>query len=261
MDQSISLGATIAQKADATWALLTSASIRTQLYVGGAVLLLLGMLSAIPDATRLTSKPLIAVGSACLAAAVTIECYYLVLRTLETPIGKLGATLTGAAAVPIALGISSNIVNEATGQAPSHFPYAVGMIAPLTAGYFIVIASGLVVLVGMLLGIPTAFSAIFSRRGGIDRDTAKFFARLLGGFCLFALVNAAWKHGSPVYENALRWVARGAVYHLDMYPMDPCSKGERTRVRRITDEIVVVAMPAGRDLKFARQSCPLASRG
>lgn len=201
------------------------------------------------------------VGAAFMAAAVVIECYFATLWALETAVGKLAGTLTVAAVVPIALGLSSNIVGVATRQSPADLPYAVGLIAPFTAGYFVVIASAVVMFAGLLMGLVVwVFALLLGRKEQVNRDALKFFARLIGIIGLFSLVNEGWKQGGSSYEGGLRWMASTAAYILDTYPSRECGAGETTKLKRISDDIVIAASQAGKEIRVVRKRCPLASQ-
>lgn len=249
-------------RAVTVWRVLGSASARTQLYIMGGSIMVLGIGVMLLPITRPLFEPMAIVGAAFMAAAIVIECYLVTLRALETAVGKLAGTLIVAAVVPIALGMSSNIVGGATGQSPSDLPYAVGLIAPFTAGYFIVIASAIVMFGGMLIGVLMWILAlILGRKEQINRDALKFLARLVGIICLFTLVNEGWRRGAPSYEGGLRWMASTAAYILDTYPSSECGAEETAKLKRISDGIVIVASKAGNEISFVRKQCLLVGQG
>ncbi|MNM41905.1 hypothetical protein D3C81_527330 [compost metagenome] len=242
----------------AAWRVLENASARTQLYILGGFIFLLSIGVMLLPITRPMSQPMVVVGAMFMAVAVVIECYFVTLWALETAVGKLAGTLAVAAVVPIALGLSSNTVAQATGQSPADFPYAVGVIAPFTAGYFVVIVSVVIMFFGILGGtFVWMFCLLLGRKERVNRDSLKFFARFIGVLGLFSLVNAGWKQSASSYEGGLRWMASTAAYILDTHPSQECDFGEGMKLKRISDDLVIVSSQTKEGITFVRKSCPI----
>jgi len=237
----------------------SSARVPTQLYVAGFGIVFLGG-TLVPKSLL---APVAMGGAVLLAAGFAIEAYERITAWLETHLGKLIGALIAAAVVPMALGLAGNVVNEATGQNPADLPYAVGTLAPLTAGYFLFLAAMLLVMLTFSVGLVIALASLVGIRRDdadphrIDREGLKLCLRAVAALCLTIVVQSAWNSGRVPYEQSLRWVAQIAAFTLDTYPRDGCRQSQAERVKRINDTVVIVARQQGKSVTFSRRSCPL----
>ncbi|MBN8715055.1 MAG: hypothetical protein J0H50_14020 [Xanthomonadales bacterium] len=76
-----------------------------------------------------------------LASGIVLEGYQLADKALATRPGKILAALVATMIGALSMAIASGIVNRATGFPPGEFPYTVTFLAPLTAGYIILLAT------------------------------------------------------------------------------------------------------------------------
>ncbi|MBD9437337.1 hypothetical protein IB223_14635 [Pseudoxanthomonas sp. PXM03] len=196
-------------------------------------------------------------GAIFLSAALVVEAYLLAVRCWEKPWGKLTGVIVSAAVVPMALGMSANAVNAATGQAPDSYPYTVGMLAPLASIYVIAFLAALISLLGFPLMLVLAVVRIVtSEKDQSDALTRDLFTRIFAFAAASFLFSFAWKESEPAYAKLLEWSAKHAAMILDSYPNDSCATGEGERVKRISDEWVIVASSANKEPKFSKLRCP-----
>lgn len=229
---------------------------------GGAVLL--SMVLVVIGAPDRAAVGLITAGTLVLAAGFLLECYTAALRWWETTLGKLGGALLATIVASFSMGLSSVIINEATGIDPSHLSYAVAFLAPLTAGY--VVTAGTVAVVAgfsvwfVLYSLWGFLVTLFGGKAYAKRfDTDKVIIRMVGVLALVMTNAIAADLGGPPYRNMLSWTARGFTFSLEMYGRDPCARGDE-RVRRLSDDVVVVGRQTANGLVFERRQCPLAGQ-
>lgn len=237
-----------------------SASLVVRLYCGGLVIVGLGSLALPFDHNPITNG-LFFTGALFLSSGFLVEAYAFGKRLWETTLGKLVGLLIGTMVAATAMGLSSQLINSATGLDPSTFPYAVAFLAPLTAGYlflvatfFLVVASFGIALVSTLCDLVHLALTRKWVKGNVDLEVLRF----LGLLALILLVTMLWNLGGRSYESALASSARWFVFTLEMYSKDDCAqKGEH--VRRLSDDVVSVAQLKDREIVFTRRMCSIDS--
>lgn len=200
-------------------------------------------------------------GSFFLSAALIVEAYLLAVKLWEQPWGKMIGVAVSAAVVPMALGMSSMAVNSATGQQPGDYPYAVGTLAPLASVYVIAFLAT----IASLLGLPIVLLVMMLRiliagRSEYDTLSRALFTRILAFASAAFLLSFIWKKGEPSYAAALDWSAKRAAALLDSYPNDQCAATKGERIKRISEDWVVVASSQGKEITFQKRRCTLGAQ-
>lgn len=199
------------------------------------------------------------VGAIFLGISLAVEIYLLVVKYWEQPWGKVIGVAISAMVVPMALGMSSNAVNLATGSPPEDFPYTVGLLAPMASLYaFAFLAVAITVLGSPIFFAVVAIRTALAKKSEVDGLTRSLMVRVLAIIAAWVLVAAAWEKGEPSYASALTSVARYAAYVLDSYPNDSCARNDKERINRISDEVVIVATSLDTKIAFHRRTCDIA---
>lgn len=234
----------------------------TRLYSGGGIVMIASIACMLIGITyREFPHILFIEGTLLLAAGIVHEGYKISCWVMATAIGKSVGALVATMIVALSMGISSAIVNETTGFSPSDFPYTVAFLAPLTAGY-IILLSVLALFVASLVAIMGfgMFSICKALRAGgshIEGESAKLFARLMAAITLLVLAVHVWNEHHVPYESGLTTTASWFAYNFEMYEKDPCSRSTRERVRRINPgQALIGSERDGRRAFFVRQCSP-----
>jgi hypothetical protein len=154
------------------------------------------------------------------------------------------------------LGSAANMINAATGQDPGLFPRTITLMAPIAA----IPAIALIAVIG--LGISTLLLLFLWGTQVTSRNSVRaakgwiWLARLLAVFATMVVISPAIEAESgfnQLSQGAAGWM----VQVLDMHADPTCGPGKRDRVRRINDDLVVVARRTKIGLVFRRERCPL----
>lgn len=198
-------------------------------------------------------------GAFLLASGVLLEGYQLVNTCLATSVGKVAGALVATMVGALSIGISSVIVNQATGFSPSDFPYTVAFLAPLTAGHVLLLLTVVMFIVApvviMLLGVVSMWRRF---RGGAKRlevEYAKMLLRLFSAITLFSLIISSWNDHQKPYEAKLEHVASWFAYTFEMYGNDPCARNMREHVRRIEAGKALVGSSRNGERAFFVRRC------
>lgn len=193
-----------------------------------------------------------------LSGAIAVECYgvaarysdRLWLKWLTAPlIVMLGAFGWGAA---------RSLLNEATGQDPELFPLAVVFMAPvavipavaLVMSVCLAVAAIAMFFIWMLV---MAFAPARSRIHG-----AMWIWRACAAIAAISLISPLVSSPSAFATLTRQWAATMAQ-GLDMHADPTCGPRDWDRVRRISDELVLVATRTTAGPAFRRVACPLAA--
>lgn len=232
-----------------------------RLMSAGLVLTMVGAVFARLGLPEWLAGAVLFLGSTLLGAGYLLEAYDFIKRMLETLPGKLIAALLATCVGAVSAGLASQVINESTGLDPTQLDYAVAFLAPLTAGFMITaVVVGLTVIAMVMFFLRSFTLALFgwSRKDkekhtkAIDRETLRF-SGVLG---LFVVGIVSWSAAERPYRTALALAANVFIYELEFYSVDPCA-GSGEKVRRINDELVVVAVSRPGRLEYVRRSCPL----
>jgi hypothetical protein len=246
------------ERSQAWWGL---AGTEMRLYAGG--LATLG--GAVLLAMLFKPKPIVAAlfytAGAFLAGGFVMEIYSVAVRLWETGPGKLLGALMATMVGALAMGLSSVVANEATGLDPSYLPYTVTFLAPLTAGYILLVATVAISLLclvaffvySLLLWIP---SITRSSHGHSKRIADLIGLRMLGWISLVLVTSISWSAGQKPYDGLLMGTAGWFAFTLEMYGHDACA-GPTERVRRLSDSVVAVGIVEHGSLRFELRQCPM----
>lgn len=233
-----------------------------RLYSGGAIVMLVSLLFALTGMTyRDVHQTVFVLGALLLALGILLEGYRLANVGMATRPGKVVAALIATMIGSLSMGISSVIVNQATGFPPSEFPYTVTFLAPLTAGHVILLMTVvlfiLVPVVILAMGTMSIWQALFQPGRRIDREYIQMMARLMAAITLFVLIIHAWQKQHASYESRLTSAASWFAYTFEMYGNDACVRYKGERVRRIeSDEALIGYERNGQRAFFARRCEP-----
>lgn len=197
-------------------------------------------------------------GALLLAGGIGLEGYRIADKALATRPGKVVAALVATMIGALAMGISSVIVNEATGFQPGEFPYTVTFLAPLTAGYIVLFVTIFLFIAALLLILAASLISMWGARkikGEAERQPMLMLARTAAAVVLFALVFAGWDRQHRPYEESLSALAGWFAFTFEMYGNDPCVRTEGERVRRVSaDDVLVGYEQHGRRI-FSTRRC------
>lgn len=200
-------------------------------WIAAVVLTLLGVVY------REIHQMVFLLGAILLASGVLLEGYGLVNKCLATSVGKVAGALVATMIGALSMGISSVIVNQATGFSPGDFPYTVTFLAPLTAGHVILLLTVVMFILApvviMLLGVISMWRRY---RGGskyLEVEYVKMLLRLFSAITLFSLIISSWNEQQKGYEARLESAASWFAYTFEMYGNDPCARNKSEHVRRI----------------------------
>lgn len=202
-------------------------------------------------------------GTVLLAAGIVHEGYQIARWVMATVVGKSVGALVATMIVALSMGISSVIVNDTTGFSPSDFPYTVAFLAPLTAGYIIllsILAMFVVALVAIVsFGMFSICKTLCVGGAQVEGESAKMFARLMAAITLLVLTVHVWNEQHPSYESGLTTTASWFAYTFEMYEKDPCVRNTHERVRRINPgQALIGSERDGQRAFFVRQCSPSA---
>lgn len=239
-----------------------------QVYLAGAIMLVLGLLLVLLlGAFVPTARMFVMPGAILLILGFSMEAYVLVRAFIDTLLGKLVLSMVASLGITSALMLASQIVNIATGQDPSLFPYTVAFIAPLTALYFIYLSfllmAGSWLLVGpfamaLLTALPPHLIASPFFPAKVDQLGPLFLARILAVICLITLVTSSWGKVSEPYDRGLANFARFIAHNFDSYPNDSCKQMAAERIKRVDADNAVVSMKSTHGLVFVQRQCTVA---
>lgn len=155
-----------------------------------------------------------------------------------------------------ALGQSSYLINQATGQDPNLFPRALTFMTPIAAlplvGLLAVVLIFLCLLLTPLFGMFQIWSADPLR----SKKAWMWMPRFLALIASLTLVLSVLDADSGFDSTATRWAAH-VVEALDMHTDRECSGSESGRVKRINDTLVVRTIETDTGPIFRRHACAL----
>jgi hypothetical protein len=229
-----------------------------RLYSSGGIVIVAAIVFAlIPLNFRDIPGTLFLLGALLLAGGIGLEGYQIADKVLATRPGKIVAALVATMIGALAMGISSVIVNEATGFPPGEFPYTVTFLAPLTAGYIILFATMFLFVVALFVVLAASLISMWQARkikGEVERLPMLMLARMTAAVVLFALVFAGWDRQHRSCEESLSSLAGWFAFTFEMYGNDPCVRTEGERVRRVNaDDVLVGYQQDGKRIFFARR--------
>lgn len=197
-------------------------------------------------------------GALLLAGGIGLKGYKIADKVLATRPGKVVAALVATMIGVLAMGISSVIVNEATGFPPGEFPYTVTFLAPLTAGYIILFVTIFLFIVALLVILAASLISIWGARkikGEAERPPMLMLARTTAAVVLFALVFAGWERQHRSYEESLSLLAGWFALTFEMYGNDPCVRTGGERVRRVDAGDILVGYAQHGRRTFSTRRC------
>lgn len=233
-------------------------------YAGGLIVLGIAALWTRMFGPNLVGLILLVAGALTTCITLSVELYAVALAAWGTTLGKLVGVLLGTMVGAASMALSSGIVNEATGLDPSNLPYAVTFMAPLTAGYLLMVLVAVIVVLGSVwFFVKTLGDAArlgYERARGIRGlwpDVELDGLRATAGIILLFAALVAWGVGERPYDWLLSKGASAFVYQFEFYSRDPCARvGER--IRRLSDDAVAVARPGAGQAAFSLRTCSLA---
>lgn len=233
-------------------------------YAGGLILLGFATVWTRAFGPNFVGLALLVLGALTTSITLSVELYAVAVAAWESPMGKLLGLLLGMMIGAASMALSSDIVNEATGLDPSNLSYAVTFMAPLTAGYLLMVLVAAIVVLGtgwfFVRTLAQAAQLGYERARGVRGlwpDVELDGLRVCAGFILLFAALVAWGVGERPYSWLLSKLANGFVYQFEFYSRDPCARaGER--IRRISDDVVGVAQPDPRKARFLLRKCALA---
>ncbi|MDH5835318.1 hypothetical protein [Luteimonas kalidii] len=230
-----------------------------RLYSGGGIVILISLACTV---IRLTYWDLhltiFIIGTLLLASGILLEGYHLANKGMATRPGKILAALVATMIGALSMGMSSVIINQATGFPPSEFPYTVAFLAPLTAGHVILLLTVLLFIVASVLilasGTVSIWQALRQPDRKVDREYIQMMTRLLAAITLFSLIISGWKKQHEPYESHLNSVAGWFVYTFEMYSNDGCVQRLGERIHHAgPGEVFVGYRHEGRAIFFKRR--------
>lgn len=197
------------------------------------------------------------VGGLVLTLALACEAYLLIARVADATWAKwlmVPVLVMGGA---LAFGESARLVNLATGQDPELFPRATTFLAPIAALPIL----GFVAIVLLAISVIAFTFTWGAQLGSKDRVRERrawfWFARLIAALAAIAFVSPAVETKSGFHTGVREWAPRLAA-GLDMYVDPQCGPAPSDRVKRLNDDLVVLAQKTPAELVFRRVECPLA---
>ena len=192
-----------------------------------------------------------------------LEFYKFIDEMWETKLGKVLTFLLGSVIAAIAVGLAKQVVNEATGMDPEHFPLTTAIVAPLSAGYLLGVAAWLAVVFGYLWFFVETFADML-RTGWAwtlgekykSKDPMQSGLRFCAVIVMTHLLAITWGVGQRPYDSFLSWSAGWIAYGLETYGSDPCRLPNAT-VRRLSDDIVVDGVVKAGKVTFQIRQCAL----
>ena len=182
--------------------------------------------------------------------------------------GKGALLLIFSLCANLAVVLSNQLVNQIVGVDPNPFIYTITLLVILSIPIFLTIGLGIVYFVLLIL-FP--FLALYLTSTA-DQLREKFlseltqnqtipyrkFTRLIQyvsfvGFC--SLVFYQSQAITKSYESFLSSTTRGFIYHMEMYDKSICQVREGTRVKRLTDGLILVATRDEEEIHFTVENC------
>lgn len=235
-----------------------------RLYSAGGLVIVVSVAFAVARLTlRNLPQTIFMIGAVLLASGIVLESYRLADKALATRPGKVLAALVATMVGALAMGISSVLVNLATGFPPSEFPYTVTFLAPLTAGYLLLLATIVLFVVApvsiLAIGAVSLWQSRRKPRRETDGELMRMGVRLVAAITLLSLVIAGWNRQHRPYEDSLVSLAGWFAYTFEMYGNDACAMNKGERVRRAGSDAVLVGHERdGRRIFFTRRCTPAA---
>lgn len=205
---------------------------------------------------------LLLAGGLFLTAAFLLDLYQLALQAWNRPLGKVVGTLVATMVAAVSMALASVLAKDATGIDPQHLSYAVTFLAPLTAGFLLIAATMLIVVLVFVWFIVESvwagLNSLFGQsKGPRPVGTDKVLIRLVGVIALVVTNAVLYDIGQRPYTGLLTGTAKYFTYGLEMYGNDVCALGGE-RIRRLNDEVVAVGRMTPTGVEFEQRRCTLA---
>ena len=230
-----------------------------RLYSAGGLVMLVSVACAM---IRLNLRDLpqttFILGAVLLASGIVLESYRLADKALATRPGRVLAALAATMIGALSMGISSVLVNLATGFPPNEFPYTVTLLAPLTAGYLLLLVTIVLFVVApvsiLAIGVVSQWRSRHQTRRKTDGELMRMGVRVVAAITLLTLVTAGCNRQHRPYEDSLVSLAGWFTYTFEMYSNDACARKKGEHVRRAGSDTVLVGYERdGRRIFFARR--------
>ncbi|WP_132987089.1 hypothetical protein [Luteimonas terricola] len=226
-------------------------------YVLGGTLLLVSLAGVALPVDDAPFRSIGWVGGLVLTFALACEAYLLIARVADAAWAKwlmVPVLIMGGA---LAIGDSARLVNVATGQDPELFPRATTFMAPIAALPIL----GFVAIVLLAFSVVAFMFTWTAQLGSKDRARERrawfWFARFIASFAAISFVSPAVETKSGFHTGVSEWAPR-LVAGLDMHIDPQCGPAPSDRVKRLNDDLVVLAQKTPAGLVFRRVECALA---
>lgn len=172
-------------------------------------------------------------------------------KWLTVPILVMGGAL--------ALGMAAGLVNAATAQDPEIFPRAITFLAPMAALPLVAMITIFLSFFAIVAFMLAWGDQLSSRDPAVERRAWFWLWRLFAAICFVAVVSPVVEAKSG-FQRSMHQLASWSAAHLDMHRDPICGPREGDRVRRLNDELVVVAREFPTGTVFRRVACPLTAQ-
>jgi len=226
-------------------------------YVLGSTLLLVALAGAVLPVDDAPFLSIGWVGGLVLTLALACETYLLIARVADAAWAKwlmVPVLVMGGA---LALGESARLVNLATGQDPELFPRATTFLTPIVALPILGFVAIVLLAFSVIAFMFTWGAQLGSKDHARGRRAWFWFARLIASFAAMAFVSPAIETKSGFHTGVREWAPRLAA-GLDMHVDPQCGPAPSDRVKRLNEDLVVLARQSSAGLVFRRVECPLA---
>jgi hypothetical protein len=237
-----------------------------QLHLIGIALLLLCLALAALGFPRLDGvswRMLFSISTITVAAALLFDGEAIYQRVTSSAMGQGALLLLAAAGGAIALGLASQIVNQALGVEPGHFTSTITLVGVLlvpllffaltAAAYFVVLVGGGLFLPFLLLprfrSKSEDGSIIFSGRRWL------IVARVVSAIILYAFAQTAFNIAGPGYAVWLVDVAKQSAFTLEMYERSSCATQPGERVAHLEENQVLIGRATEAGFTFLVGTC------
>lgn len=226
-------------------------------YVLGSTLLLVAFVGVVLPVDDAFFLGIGWVGGLVLALALACEAYLLIVRVADAAWAKWLTVPVLVMGGALAIGEAARMVNLATNQDPELFPRATTFLAPIAALPILGFVTVVLLALSLLACIFTWGAQLGSKDQARERRAWFWFARFIACFAAIAFVSPTVETESGFHNGVRQWTPRLAA-GLDMYVDPQCETSPSDRVKRLNDDLVVLAQQTPEGLVFRRVECPLA---